>query len=279
MKISPLTILIVGIALGVAALSFGIFWYLLPNAQETGYYTDYRDKLQAEADKMPLAIKRVEQAQATVDSMKQQWDRVVFAKTPGSTVATGGINLAANRYQLTVDARKFRDNVQRAVNAQLHKGGVKVVSGVQVPTPPETENAVVESYFNYPALPFPVCVFDLGTVTVQGSFGQICQHMKAWANMPHYIAVASGLRLDGTSPQLTGTYNLTVVALIRGNKISPEITGVAAPSATAGGLSVPAGAFTGGPPPLSGRAMQPPQARGGAPAAAAGGRSIPAPVE
>lgn len=58
--------------------------------------------------------------------------------------------------------------------------------------------------------------------------------------MPNFLAVADGLQITGTSPVLTGTYNLTMVAFIRGDRVFPRVPdGVAAP---AGGAPGPGGA-------------------------------------
>jgi hypothetical protein len=41
--------------------------------------------------------------------------------------------------------------------------------------------------------------------------------------MPNYLAVADGLQLSGTTPTMTGTYNLTLVAYIRGTEVAPTV--------------------------------------------------------
>jgi hypothetical protein len=54
--------------------------------------------------------------------------------------------------------------------------------------------------------------------------------------MPNYLAVADGLQITGTTPTMTGRYNLTVVAYIRGDKIAPPVPeGGAAPGGVQGG--------------------------------------------
>jgi hypothetical protein len=109
---------------------------------------------------------------------------------------------------------------------------------------------VVETYFNYPAIRFPVAVFDLGQVTVQGTYGQITENVRSWSDMPRYLAVASDLQITGTSPRLTGTYNVTVVAYIRGDKISapvPEVAGAVVIGGQGGGGGVAPGGGGGAP--------------------------------
>ena len=50
--------------------------------------------------------------------------------------------------------------------------------------------------------------------------------------MPNYLAVADGLRLDGTSPNLTGTYNLTIVGFMRTKSLAPDVPEGAAVAST-----------------------------------------------
>ena len=239
MKIGALPIFLIGLAVGLIALSFAFFKEWKPNKTETQYQNDQRDLYVAEGAKLPIAVKRVEKAKQMVNEKAAQWRSVVEAHTPTDSVNSGGINLAVHAWQLTVDAAKFRNNVQRAVNAQIRYGGVVVPNGPFVPAPEEAASSIVADYFNYPAIPFPVVIFDLGTVTVQGTYAQIAANVRGWSRMRKYLAVASGLALSGTSPNLTGTYNLTIVGYIRGDKVYPAVPEGAA-AGGAGGCAAPA---------------------------------------
>ncbi len=235
MKLSPLTIFILGASLSFIFITYAVFQHFMPNRAEADNFEKYADSLRTEAEKMPRARQRVALATKMVNDIAGQWQQVVAAKTPLIGVRNGGIDLAVNRWQLTKDARDYRNNVQRAINRQLHVGGVKVITGPEVPMPSDSAQSVLEGYFNYPAISFPVAIFNLGTVTVRGTFDQISNHVKAWSFMPHYLAVADGLRLTGTSPNLTGTYNLSVVAFIRGDKIYPPVPEGTAAAGAGGG--------------------------------------------
>ena len=244
MKIGALPILLIGVAVGVIALSWAFFQEWQPNRTEAGYWNDTRDLRIAEGNKLPLAEARVELAEEMVNKEAAKWRSVVQVHTPGTSVASRGINLGVNAWQLVVDTRAFRNNVQRAVNAQLHTHGVTVANGPTVPFPDDNAAGIVANYYNYPAIQFPVVIFDLGTVTVQGTYSQITSHVRAWSRMPRYLAVADGLAITGTSPNLTGTYNLTIVGYIRGGEIYPKVPEGAAPTVSApaaGGGTSPAG--------------------------------------
>lgn len=245
MKIGALPIFLIGLAVGLIALSYGFFKEWKPNKLETQYQNDLRQQYEIEGAKMATAEKRVEKAKEMVNEKAAQWRTVVQAHTPTESVNSGGINLAVNAWQLTVDAKKFRNNVQRAVNAQVRSGGVVVPNGPSVPAPDEAAASIVANYFNYPAIPFPVVIFDLGTVTVQGTYAQITANVRSWSRMQKYLAVADGLAITGTSPNLTGTYNLTVVGYIRGDKVYPAVpegaAGTGGAGAAGGGGARPGG--------------------------------------
>lgn len=242
MKLSPLTIYVVGLCIIFAAamVSLSIF---LPNIAEAKNYNEHANAYIQEANKQAQAKKKVEHAVAAVTKMGQDWQQIVAVKTPPNHLPNG-INLAVNRWQLTVDSAQFRNSIQRAVNAQLKRGGVTVVAGPTIPVPPANAGQIVE-YYNYPAIRFPVLIFDLGQITVRGSMSQIMQNMQSWTTMPNYLAVADGLQLTGTAPTLTGRYNLTIVAYIRGDKIAPAVPEGTSAGGGLGTANGPGGGGTG----------------------------------
>jgi hypothetical protein len=242
MKLSGWVYLVVGVCLAVIILSYGYFQHYAPNMEEAQKFHEnaeaYRPMSGDDAKKK--AIKRVESAQAKVDAAAKRWNELVVVKTPPKDLRQGGIDLTRNRIYLTLDAPVFRDSIQKEVNNQLKKGGVKVVQGAQVPFPPTEYQQIVEGYFNWPAYAFPVCIFDFGTITVEGTYKQITDNVRSWSNMPNYIAVTDGLQLTGTSPKLTGSYQLTVVAMIRGDKIAPPVGNAGPPAAAGAAAGAPA---------------------------------------
>lgn len=247
MKLSPLAIFMIGLMFLVIGVSYGLFQEWIPNTNDKAAYDEWGQKLDAEGAKMNKAVERVENAQEMVKEISDNWQITVNRRTPPASVAAGGINIAVNPYDLTVDSRTFRNNVQRAVNRQLKAGGVLVVSGPQIPFPTDDPDTIMSSYYNYPNVPYPVVIFDLGQVTVRGTFEQISQNIRSWSNMPNYLAVADGLAITGTSPNMTGTYNLSVVGFVRGKKIAPSIQ-MAAASAAGAAAGQPAAGGAGQPP-------------------------------
>lgn len=246
MKLSFSTYVIMAIGIAIGILSFGYFHQVAPTLTAVGYYKQYHEQLEQEANKMGAVKKRVAKAKADVQAKADAWNAYAATRTPENDVSRDGVSLAVNPYQLTVDTVKFRNSIQRAVNDQVKKGGIKVISVQEVRGLANTDESgaeVLSDYYNYPGIKFPVVLLDLGQVTVTGTYEQIMANVRSYKSMPHYLAVTDGLAITGTSPNLTGTYSLSIVGFIRGKEIFPA-SPTAAPATGAGG---PGRGFPGGP--------------------------------
>jgi hypothetical protein len=264
------TVVIISVAVSLIFLSYGIFHESKPKLTQAAYDRDYANALADQANKMPQAKKRQERAIALVKQKSQDWNMYVATHTPPDTLRAGGIDISEDPYKLSMDTWIFRDTIQKAVNKQLKEGGVKLVGdGPSIPVPSDINNVsgLLSSYYHYPGIKFPVLLFDLGQIQVQGTYKQIMNHIEAYKSMPNYLAMADGLRLEGTAPLLTGTYNLTIVGFIRGTKVFGSIPEQSSGASTGGfggpgGIPGGAGRFgmpggrgpgAGGPPPGMGR--------------------------
>lgn len=79
-----------------------------------------------------------------------------------------------------------------------------------------TDNVAVRTQFGVPAppadprlIPTTVIEIPLGTVTAYGKFEDVLNYMRRWNKFGRLVSV-DGLQLQGTSPLLTGTAQLTV---------------------------------------------------------------------
>lgn len=225
-KVSGFSIILIGFSIGAIALMYTFFFVYSPNMQEAEFQNTYADQLEAEAAKMRQSEQRRANAIERVVQIARDWQAVVEQRTPPPNVEDGGINLAVNPWQLTVDSRRFWQNMQRDVNRQMRRGGITVINGPTLPAPPESADTILQSYYNYPSVEFPVVIFNLGQVTVKGSYEQITDHVRAWSDFPNYLAVTDGLSISGTGRTLTATYSLSIVAYIRASAITPPFGGV-----------------------------------------------------
>ncbi len=240
MKLSGLTWLIVGLSVGLVAFGFAFFQHKQPNDTLAGFYKSTAEKLDTEIAKKKQAENRLKLSKEMVAERAQKWRETVAWRTPPMNVNDGGIDLDVNSWQLTVDTQRFRNNIQRAVNRQVRKGGVMVEQGPDVPSADLNAPGILANYYNYPALPYPIVIFDLGQIVVRGNYAQITENIRAWSSMPNYLAVADGLVINGTSPNLVGTYNLSIVGYIRGTKIYPAVPEGAGGGQAPGAAAAPA---------------------------------------
>ena len=222
MKFRPLSIYLLGLSIFIVAVSYGYFTYYQPNEEEAKYNNDYAASLQDVGADYSKAVDRVHSAYKLVTQAQQQWADIVATRTPPDNVADGGIDLQVNGWQLPGDARSFRNSIQIAVNKQIQAGGIKLPNGgPTVPGFGETQDEVLKN-LNYPApYAFPVEIVEIPGVTVQGTYDQIMANYKAWGTMPHYVAMPDGLQLSGTSPLLTGTYNVIILGYLKAKSLYP----------------------------------------------------------
>lgn len=249
MKLTPITVLLLALSVSAVILCLGWFQHWAPKSAEAANYRALQDQLETIGSQLPRQKKNVEDALQLRSEAATQWQGVVLRKTPPTNVDQGGINLGVDRFHLINDAVRFRNSIQGAVNHQLKIGGVKVLNGAFVPPFPDNALTIVEEGFNYPRLGFPARVYDFGTVRVEGTMAQIRQNVESWSNMPNFLAVVDGLRIDGTPPKLVATYNLSMVMYIRSKDIYPpvpEIPGAEAPGGVGAGAAGIGGGAGGG---------------------------------
>ena len=257
MKLSPISYLVCGFAIALIAILYGLVDQYFPNMNDVKAYEANTELQNTEAGKMPMAKKRVQVAYATVTQKDAAWAVYVASRTPAQSVNRGGIDLDENAYQLGIDTFHFRDSIQRALNAQLRVGGVKVLNAptIEMLDPNIEVNSILPTFYNFGPLPFPAVMFDFGAITVQGTYSQIMNHFRSYKNMRNYLAVADGLTLSGTAPVLTATYNLSIVGYIRGKHLYLPVPEQATAAGVGGG-----GRGRGG---LGGLGMTPPGMGGG----------------
>jgi hypothetical protein len=220
-KLNPLTYVIVGVILMLTTFLGFYFLKIRPEQEEIGYWMDKNQKLDqiiSEPSKQ-AAVDRVRDALTKVSDAQSTWKLIAARRTP----SVGAMNLTPQRWQVVVNARRWHGQVEQDLRHWINHGGVRLVSpagGLQVPFPTDKPNELVQYYFNYPAFPFPIAIWDLGPITVSGSYDRIISHVKSWSAIPHYIAEVRGLSLTGTGNQLQSTYGLTVVAYINTDYVS-----------------------------------------------------------
>ncbi|MDQ2987365.1 MAG: hypothetical protein M3R13_11730 [Armatimonadota bacterium] len=276
-RLSPLSYIVVGVVLMLMIFTGFYFLKIGPEVQEINMHADKSVELDAiiSPASQQLAVERVREAKTKVRDAEVQWKQVASWRTP----SLGTLNMTPNRWQLVVNTRRWHGKAEADFNRWVRRGGVTLVSPARllVPYPTDQPNELVQYYFNYPALPFPVAIWDMGTITVQGTWDQIMQNVRSWSLIPGYIASVRGLSISGTGNRLTGTYGLTAVVYVNTPYVSggpgeggtvPQLGG-AAPGGggteqNTGTMGRPGGGGQGGPAPVGGNSSEPsPMGMGG----------------
>jgi Tfp pilus assembly protein PilO len=242
-KITQVQVWIIGVILAVIA-GVGIYFGLIKPEQELLDAADQKYEAQkAIADTRPEKERDRKLAEKEVADAKAQWaiyDRTLMPNIDLSNLLTAMFQLWTEQGEvLGPKTTKFlqSDRSVRVVQASL-----------QLPAPPTDPNEVNRKAY----------VYDLGQVTVQGTFENILKHAERW-NKFDRLVLMDGLTLSGNSPALTGSYTLRAFIFTHNtDKAGPAIPQAAAAAGGMAGMGGGGmgGGMMGGGPPLSGPGAQ-----------------------
>ncbi|MER3403418.1 MAG: hypothetical protein C4336_04905 [Armatimonadota bacterium] len=215
--------------------------YLLgirPTLQNITYHEENIQQLENKVAMIPQAERLVQRAQQKVEEAKQQLAIIDRTKMPRNTIDL------SDRLKAWMSWPDMVREIGKKLEAWPAKTGVERLYGVALPGPPTDPNAINPI----------VLVYSLGTVQVRASsFENLLNHVRKWNELPNLLVLVDGLSIQGMSPNLVGSYTLTVFVYPRnGDNMGPPVP--SAPST--GGMGAPggfgaappmAGGFTGGP--------------------------------
>lgn len=215
-KITPAQIWIIGAVLIVIAAVTIYFALIKPTNEAIQAAADRISAAQTIIDKQPQALKDQEKAKQEVAEAKAKWsiyDReYMYTRYNGHVQPIVDIsNLLTGMRELWYEQIKvLQPKVQ---NFLLADKTVQVVSSsLKVAAPPSDPNSIARKAF----------VFDLGSVTVVGSFNDVLNNAERWNKFDRLMLV-DGLSLQGNSPKLAGTYTLRCIELTHGEKPAETI--------------------------------------------------------
>lgn len=117
----------------------------------------------------------------------------------------------------------------------IRRSGVRLVTPIQVPGAPVDPNQINVNEYTVP----------LGQIQVVGRFDQINNFLRSIRNAPRLLRV-NNVTLEGTSPNITGTIDLTMIVLPRDSEAATEPVPLATgEGAVDGGGATPGGYPTG----------------------------------
>ena len=234
-KITQAQVYIIGAVLTVITAALIYFLLIKPSMESLAEQTAKYEQRKAVADKMDGAKKARKTAETQIAAAKADWaiyDRQLMPNIDISNLIIGQKQLWNE--QIVVLVPKVEKFLQADKSVQV------VSAAITAPTPSGDPNTVNKKQFTY----------DLGTVSVAGTFPAILKHAERWNRFDRLIMV-TGLTLSGNSPRLVGTYSLRCFEFTHGEKPGDPIP-QASPS-TGGGFGGPPAGFGGpgggGPPP------------------------------
>ena len=213
-RLSSLTYIVCGIVL--VLITWAGFWFFSIDKtnKEIASWQAYDQKLDQVISQPShkAASERVRKAYETVYAAEMAWKQIADTRT----VSAGRINLVPHRWQSTVNVRKWKPMVEQDLNNWVRRGGVRLLSppAITLPVPTDVANYLVATYFNFPALKFPVVFWPIGKVTVEGTYDHIMSHVRSWSKIPGYVASVRGLGISGGGNRLRGSYDLLVLGFV-----------------------------------------------------------------
>jgi hypothetical protein len=239
-KLTPQQVYIIGVVLSI--ISAAVIYFTLVKPGNEALQTAKAD-LQQQTD---IAAK---QPKADADQVKAK-QLVALAQAKWA--------IYDRRYMPDIDLSNRMKGIQQLWHEQVEVLGpaaerflradhtVEVLQdGIAVAAPPSDPNAVVAKQFT----------FDLGSVSVVGTFNEVLNHASRW-NKFNRLVLMDNLTLSGSSPRLVGQYTLRCFEFTHNaDKPGEAIPQAAAPTGGAGGRG-------GGPPTGGNFEVMPPSSAG-----------------
>lgn len=203
---------------------WGTYWlFFVPKLNEKEGLETMNEDMKIQRLKYKQAKKRDLEVRKKIDQMEKDWNKIVDLYTPPKSPQKGGIDLSRNRWQITADLQKYSYQLQNRINRFITKSGVELIKPPVVPQAPISAVDIVEQYFNYPSISFPVAVLEMGEVCAKGTYSQLIGHLKSWNDFKEAIPILHQIKIAGTSPDLYAFYQLALIVYIKADKISPKV--------------------------------------------------------
>lgn len=200
------------------------YWlFFVPKTKEKEALKLINEEMKSQCVREVQAKKRDSEVHKKIEQMEKEWAEIVSVYTPPKSPTVGGIDLCRNRWQITADIQNYAHQLQKRINHFMTQGGITLIRAAVVPPPPVSAIDIVEQYFNYPSITFPVAVLEMGEVCVKGSYSQLITHLKSWKNFKEAIPIIHQIKIAGTTPDTYGFYQLALVVYVRADKISPKV--------------------------------------------------------
>ncbi|MCS7209361.1 MAG: hypothetical protein NZ874_07300 [Fimbriimonadales bacterium] len=181
-----------------------------PTLQNIQYHEENIALLEQKVAQIPRAQQLVQRAQQRVEQANRDLALIDRKKMPVNTIDL------SDRLKAWMQYPDMTREIAKKLEAWPLKTGVQRLYEVRLPPPPNDPNAI-------PAL---VLVYPFGRVQVRASsFEGLLNHVRKWNEVPNLVVLVDGLEISGMSPQLFGSYTLTVFVYprMKGGQPGPNV--------------------------------------------------------
>ncbi|MDW8106739.1 MAG: hypothetical protein RMK45_04570 [Armatimonadota bacterium] len=200
----------IGLTLTIVVAAAIFLLGIRPALQNIAYYRENIQQLEAKVAQIPRAQRLVQRAQERVRQAERDLARIERTKMPKNTIDLSDRLKAWMQYP----------DMVREIGIKLRvwpeRTGVQRLYEVNLPPPPNDPNAI----------PTLALVFPIGQVQVRAaSFESLLNHVRKWNEVPNLVVLVDGLAIQGMSPELYGSYTLTVFVYPRLSKgqVGPNV--------------------------------------------------------
>jgi hypothetical protein len=249
-KLRTFHVLIAG-AVACVIVAVGVYFFVIQKTEaKIGPLNTRMTTAQQTIDQKNSFIKAKEQAQADLDLAMVKYNHYLTAKMPPISFEDRSFGMIA----LWKEQAEVLGPMLKKWSKKSSDYHLKFTGDFVIPPAPANPNAIDGK----------MIVLKVGSFSVTGSFNNILNYIQSWNKFNRLVQV-DGLSLKGTSPNLTGSFALTVYIMPR-DGLGDPIPMAGSGSSSGGGMG---GMMGGG---MMGGAMpMPPMGAGMAGAGGAGG--------
>lgn len=203
-KLRPIHVIIIGAVVCIAIISLLYFLVITKYNDRIAALKARETAAQSVVDTLPAAQRSLAEAITNFNMTKARYSRVEQRKM-------APVSFEDRTEGMIAQWKEQGEVLGPMLNSFMKKAKIKNTASFSVQAAGVNPNQL-ETYL----IRLPV-----GSVTVTGTFREILDHIKIWQDFGRLVQL-DGLSISGQSPNLTGSYSVTVIQFPRGG-VGPDI--------------------------------------------------------
>ncbi len=197
-KLRRIHVIIIGCT-ACALVVAGLYFLVIKKANER------IAAVQTELDQATQIANRLPSAQRKLTEVKDEYNRQLTAYSSFTRAKMPALTFADRPQGMIALWKEQAEVLGPMVQRWPEKTGVRFLTSVKVPAAPTDPNAISAGLISVP----------LGTFQVQGDFRTIMNHIRKWNDFGRLVQL-SPITINGPSPGMTASYNVTVLLVPSG---------------------------------------------------------------